>query len=266
MSKQRVEKYGSWAIVTGAARREGLGYAFARQLAADGFNLLLIDILEDELAARAQALKTAFSAEIRTLPLDLGQPDVVQHLEAATSELDVGLLICNHMFTPTDTPAILDMALALHYKMLDVNARAYTTLVHYFGKRMVAMRRGGIVIVTSGAALVATPYTGAYSANKAFQRNLGEALWYEVSPFNVDVLVVAAGLMRTQGDALDRYPQWMLMDVEPVVAQSLAALGKKPLLIPGIVNKLFMLLQTRLMNRRQALTTVGKFMASGLGK
>jgi short-subunit dehydrogenase len=67
------------------------------------------------------------------------------------------------------------------------------------------------VIVASGAGLQTTPYTGAYSANKAFQRALGEALWYELQGSGVDVLVAAPGLMDTQGDALAGYPQWMIM-------------------------------------------------------
>ena len=47
---------GSWAVVTGSARKQGLGYAFARQIAGRGGNLVLVDILNDELEARAEML------------------------------------------------------------------------------------------------------------------------------------------------------------------------------------------------------------------
>jgi hypothetical protein len=131
---------------------------------------------------------------------------------------------------------------------------------------MIERAQGGIVIITSGAGLQTTPYTGAYSANKAFQRTLGEALWYELKGSGVDVLVAAPGLMSTQGDALSNYPQWMIMDADPVAAETLDALGAGPVLIPGLVNKAFMFTQTRLLPRRIALESVGRFMATGLLK
>jgi hypothetical protein len=158
------------------------------------------------------------------------------------------------------------MDLATHHRMIDVNARAYTTLIHAYGRQLVARGRGGLIIVSSGAGLQATPYTGAYSANKAFQLKLGEALWYELQGTGVDVLVVAPGLTNTQGEALSGYPQFMVMDVNSLVVESLDALGKTPLLIPGRINKAFMAAQTRLMGHRQSLEFMGDFMARGLGK
>jgi short-subunit dehydrogenase len=140
-------------------------------------------------------------------------------------------------------------------------------LIHAYGRQMVGRARGGIVIVTSGAGLQTAPFTGAYSANKAYQRALGEALWYELQGSGVDVLVAAPGLMATQGDALANYPQWMIMDPDAVAMETLDALGRAgPVLIPGLVNQAFMFTQTRLLPRRMAVESVGRFMANGLLK
>jgi hypothetical protein len=259
-------KYGPWAIVTGAARAEGIGYGFARHLAGRQINLVLVDILADELEARAAELRRNYLVKVRPVALDLGQPDFIDRLLAETDGLDIGLLICNHMYTPSDTPPILDMPLAMHHRMLDINARAYTTLAHTYGRQMVNKGRGGIILVSSGAGMRGTAYTGAYSANKAYQLMFGEALWYELLGSGVDVLVLAPGLTRTQGDALDNYPAFMLMDVEPVVKETLAGLGKQHLVIPGPVNKMFEVLSSRIMSRRQAVMTTGQLMAQGLQK
>lgn len=259
-------QYGPWAIVTGAARVEGLGYGFARRLAGQRLNLVLVDILAEELQARAAELEQKYMVKVKPVALDLGRPDFLPDLLAATEGLDIGLLVCNHMFTPKETPTILDMDLATHHAMLDINARAYTTLIHAYGRQMVAQGRGGILIVSSQGGLRGTPFTGAYSANKAFQLMLGESLWYELRDKNVDVLVLAPGLTRTQGDALDGYPPIMLMDVEPVVDEALQNLGRKHLVIPGPVNKLFNFFTTHMMTREKALRTNGDFMAQGLGK
>lgn len=261
-----LQKYGPWAIVTGAAHAEGLGYGFARQLAGHHFNLVLVDILADELEARAQELRDKYLVHVKPVVLDLGRPDFLPELTAVTDGLEIGLLVCNHMFTPQKTPTILEMDLATHHAMLNVNARAYTTLVHTYGRQMVAQGHGGILLVSSQAGLHGTPYTGTYSANKAFQLMLGESLWYELRQANVDVLVLTPGLTRSQGDALDNYPSIMLMDVEPVVREALAGLGRQPLVIPGTVNKLFQFASTHLMNRQKAIVTAGDLMAQGLGK
>ncbi len=262
-----LRQYGPWALVTGAARAEGLGYSFARHLAGRGFNLALVDIAGDELAARAEELRAKYLIKVRPIVLDLGRDDFLDDLLPQTADITVGLLVCNHMWTPRDTPMIMEMDLDTHLAMLNVNARAYTALVHTYGREMVKRAQGGIVIVTSGAGLQATPYTGAYSANKAFQRTLGEALWYELQGSGVDILVTAPGLMSTQGDALAGYPQWMISDADPVAVETLDTLGHDgPVLIPGLINKAFMATQTRLLPRRMAVESVGRFMAAGLHK
>ena len=114
-------RYGPWAIVTGAARAEGLGYGFARHLAGQQINLVLVDILADDLTARSAELRQKYMVKVKPVALDLGQPDFITQLLAETDGLEIGLLVCNHMFTPTDTPPILDMDLATHHRMLDIN-------------------------------------------------------------------------------------------------------------------------------------------------
>ncbi|MFP1155479.1 SDR family NAD(P)-dependent oxidoreductase [Mycobacterium sherrisii] len=252
--------------MTGAARAEGLGYAFARQIAVEGVNLIVTDVIGDELERRAAQLRTDFGVEVRTATCDLGEAGPWAALDHAMDGLDVDLLVCNHMFTPKETPPILDMPLEVHHRMLDINARAYTTLVHTIGNRMRERNRGSIVIVASGAGLTSAPFTAAYSANKAFQIALGEALWFELGDTDIDVLVMIGGLMRTQGDALDQYPRWMIAEPAPVVREVLNALGRKHMVIPGLTNRIFTLVQTRVNSRRRTVQTIGRFMAKGLGK
>jgi hypothetical protein len=267
LRRSKISTYaGGWALVSGAARAEGLGYAFARQLAVDSLNLVLVDILDEQLHSRAQELQRDFDVEVRTATCDLGAPAPYRAIDAVVDDLDIEVLVCNHMFTPEDTPPILDMPLETHNRMIDINARAYTNLIHYFGRAMRARGRGAIIIVASGAGLTSAPYTAAYAANKAFQITLGEALWYELRGSGVDVLVVIGGLMNTQGEALSKYPRWLIAEPAPVVREVLSAVGRKHMVIPGFANRSFLLAQTRLMPRRRTISSIGRFMAAGLGK
>ena len=267
LRRSRIRDYrGGWAVVTGAAREVGLGYAFARQLAAEGVNLILVDVLDEELKARAAELRADFGVEVRAVPCDMADTSAIEQIESAATGVDIDVLVCNHMFTPADTPRILDMSLDVHRRMIDINARGYTDLVHRFGNQMRTRRRGSIIIVASGVGLTSSPFTGAYGANKAFQIGLGEALWFELLGSGVDVLVMVGGLMNTQGDLFDRYPQWLISEPRAVVRRVLAAVGRKHMLVPSLPNRLFLLAQTRLMSRRRAVVSIGEFMAKGLGK
>lgn len=267
LRRSRVRSYrGGWAVVTGAARDVGLGYAFARQLAAEGLNLILVDVLDDELATRAVELRAEFGVEVRAVPCDMADTNAIEQIESAAGGVEIDVLVCNHMFTPPDTPRILDMPLDVHRRMIDINARGYTDLLHRFGNQMRTRGKGSIVIVASGVGLTSSPFTGAYGANKAFQICLGEALWFELLGSGVDVLVMVGGLMNTQGDLFDKYPQWLISEPHAVVRRVLTAVGRKHMLVPSVPNRLFLLAQTRLMSRRRAVVSIGNFMAKGLGK
>jgi len=267
LRRSRIRAYrGGWAVVTGAAREVGLGYAFARQLAAEGMNLVLVDVLDEELTARAAELRAEFGIDVRAVPCDMADTNAIEQIEQAATGIEIDLLGCNHMFTPADTPRILDMPLDVHRRMIDINARGYTDLVHRFGNQMRTRGRGSIIIVASGVGLTSSPFTGAYGANKAFQIGLGEALWFELLGSGVDVLVMVGGLMNTQGDLFDRYPQWLISEPHAVVRRVLTAVGRKHMLVPSLPNRLFLLAQTRLMSRRRAVVSIGEFMAKGLGK
>lgn len=265
MTTAFANRYGPWAVVTGAARPQGLGAHFARQLAAQGLNLVLIDILEAELHATAQEIAATYPVQVTPVVLDLSQRDFLATLSPITDPLDVHLLICNHFFTPKIPEPFLDSDLAIHDRMLDVNARAYMVLTHHFGRRMRAERRGGIILISSGAALVSSPYTAGYSANKAYQLTLGEALWYELRQTNVDVLVVPAPLMNTQ-DGLDKFPKYLIMDARQVAREALAALGKKHWVLVGLMTKVQLFLQTKLLPRQRSVQMSGDFMEKGLGR
>ena len=257
---------GSWALVTGSAGERGLGFAFVREIASHRVNLVLVDILTDELQARAEEVKSEYGVEVRTVGADLADLSVYQQILDETADINVDVLICDHMFTPKDTPKILDMPLDMHNSMIDINARAYVHLVHLFVNPMVRRGRGAVVVVSSGAGLVPAPYTGAYAANKAYQIVLGEVLWYETRNTGVDVLVMSAGLMDTQGEALARYPRWQIADPNDAAAETLRAIGRKHMVIPGRANRALTLLNTRLLPRRIAISAMGRFMERGLGK
>ena len=255
------EKYGPWALVTGAAM--GLGAEFARQLAAHGLNLILVDIQSEALKETSDALANHFSVDIRSVTLDLGAEDILPSMIDATRDLEIGLLVNN-----AGTSLIghfLDVPLEKHLSILNINARAPMILAHHFGSLMRERKRGGIIFVSSMSALTGTSYVSEYSATKAHDLVLGEALWQELRPSNVDVLSVIVGAADTPGWHAE-YPHpeektWPpVMTAEDTIRETLAAFGTAPSFVPGAQNRLATFLSTRMLSRKSAVETVGKEM------
>src|SRR5262245_30403255 len=87
-------KYGPWCLIAGGS--EGIGSAFAREVAAHGINLFLLARKPGPLEETASELRTTYpGVQVRTLPIDLGRPDAGAEVKAATRNLEVGFLIFN---------------------------------------------------------------------------------------------------------------------------------------------------------------------------
>ncbi len=182
--------YGPWAVVAGAS--DGVGEAFTEEVARRGLNVVLVArrraLLED-IAAR---IERDTGAQTRTLTIDLATPEAGDELIAKTSDLDVGLVMYNAGGDPHFRP-FLDNPLDESLNMLRRNCAVPTQLCHHYGRAMVARGRGGIILVTSGAAVGGTANLAAYGGSKAWNRVFAEALWAELKPHGVDVLSLLLG-------------------------------------------------------------------------
>ncbi len=244
-------RYGPWALIAGGS--EGLGASFAEALASRGLNLILIARRQEILTAFAQKLIQKYHVQVESLVYDLTNGEALFSLIRSCSPKDVGLLVCNAALAPIGN--FLDQTLQQHLNLLNLNCRSAFSLVHAFGQRMVERGSGGIILVSSMAGLQGTAGVTHYAASKAYLRILGEGLWAELRPHGVDVLTCCSGLVRTptflKEDLTRTGPRGLpIMEPDRVVAETLSALGKKPVVIPGLANTLVAFLTQRLLPRR----------------
>jgi short-subunit dehydrogenase len=252
MRRDLRDKYGPWVVVAGAS--EGLGAAFARELAGQGINLLLLARRLDVLEQVAAPLRAR--VEVRTAALDLGDPGLAGQLEALTSGLDVGLCVYNAALSQIGP--FLEQSLADKQRILDINCRGPLTVAHVFGERMARRGRGGLLLMSSMTAFWGSPWVATYGATKAFNLSLGEALWSELRERGVDVLVCCAGATRTPGFQRASGPDGpRSMAPEAVVREALAALGRTPSMVPGRFNRFGAFVLGRLLTRRRAVALMG---------
>jgi len=231
-------KYGPYALVAGAA--VGLGAEYSRQIAAHGLGLVMIDRDPVALAATADAIRKQHGVDVRTLDVDLARPDVAERVLAGLGGVEIGLLVYNAA-VGTVAP-YLEMAPALADATIDVNCRGPLKLIHALVPAMVARKRGGVILMSSMSGNFGSAQLTVYAATKAFTLVFGDALWSELTPQGVDVLVVQPGSTRTPG-WLSSQPSepgaeiMPAMDPVDVVREALATLGVEPRVIPGDANK-----------------------------
>ena len=234
------ERYGPWALVAGAS--DGIGEAFARQLAAEGINLLMLARREAVLDALAIELQTAHGIDTRCVVADLTASDLMDRLLPVADPLDIGLLVYNAGATH-GAAAFHDQAVQSVLDLVELNCRSPVRLAHALGARMRSRGRGGIILLSSLASLSGGSLTVTYNATKAFDMILAEGLWHELKPHGVDAMCLMVGATRTPSMLGSRpsFAEWPgIMEPAEVAAEGLGFLGRGPLWVAGEHNRAVM--------------------------
>lgn len=259
------ERYGPWAIVAGAS--EGLGEAFAREIAARGVNVALIARREEKVRALAEDVTRASGVETKAIAADLSEQDGLQKVIDETSALDVGLLVYNA--GQSFIGSYWETEVEDHLKEIDINVRGPMVLAHAIGARLRARGRGGIVLMSSIAGFQGTSLVSNYAATKAYNTVLGEGLWEELQGSGVDALVCCAGATATpnyQKSAPVNAGGVPVQAPEGVAREALGYLGRGPLLITGQTNRLASFFLRRMLPRRMAVKIMGQNMRKMYGR
>lgn len=233
------EKFGPWAIVTGAS--SGIGKEFARQLASAGLNLVLVARRTALLEELSQNLSREFKIQCKFVALDLTKEGFISDIDTAVKGLDIGLLVS--MQGEGKAGAFLKISHEELREVLSINLISHLELAHYFAPKLVKRGRGGIVMVGAMGASLGVPYIANIAATKAYVESLGEALHIELKEHNVNVFTLLPGPTNTDlivkefGMEIDSMPM-KPMSVDQCVTEGLKALqANKSSHIPGRLNR-----------------------------
>jgi short-subunit dehydrogenase len=239
MRKINKNKFGPWALITGAS--SGIGKEFARQIAASGIHVALVGRREHLLQKVGAECTEASGVQHRVIPLDLSEPEFISVLADATRDLDIGLVVSN---AGTGNPGeFLRLDRQLLQETLRLNTMAHLDITKHFGQKLVDRRRGGIILVGAMGASAGIPRMANDGAAKAYVHSLGEALHCEFKPFGINVSVLAAGFTDTpviDKFGLDRKAMPMKpMSVEQCVFEGLKAIEEnQSMIIPGRLTRI----------------------------
>lgn len=217
------------ALITGAT--SGIGAAFARQLAAQGYGLVLVARDTGRLTAMAADLSAKHHVDTAVLPADLataaGCGSVEERLAAADDPID--LLVNNAGITLNRS--FLRSTADDEERLLGVNVHAVMRLTHAALPGMVARRHGGIINVSSASGFAAVMPGSTYPASKAWVMHFSEAIGLSVRQFGVRVMALAPGYTRTEfhdraGIDMTKTPPWLWLDADDVVRDGLRDLTR----------------------------------------
>jgi len=219
-----------WALITGAT--VGIGDAFARHLAAQGYNLVINARSLDKLNERAEYLRTTFGVEVEVLAADLAID--CERVESYIASHEIEVLINNAGFGLNQS--FLASSIEDEERVLDVLVRAPMRLMHAVLPQMKKRNSGVIINVSSTAAFIAG---GHYSAAKSYVTVMSESLHTQLLPTHVTVSSLNPGFVRTEfhqraGMKMGAIPPFMWLDGDFLVRKAWADAKKgKAISIPG---------------------------------
>ena len=222
------------ALITGATA--GIGAAYAKLLAKEGFDLVLVARDLPRLKGVAKELSNLHKIKAETIKADLTKPAQLAKVEKrlANNSKPIEVLINNAGFGLKDS--FLVSNLAKEQELLDVLVTAPMRLSHAVLPGMIKRNSGSIVNVSSVASFIAG---GTYSAAKSYLTIFSEYLHTELRDTNIKVSALCPGFTRTEFHArgkmkMSGLPNYMWTTVDQVVAKSWRYVkAGKVICIPG---------------------------------
>jgi short-subunit dehydrogenase len=222
------------ALITGATA--GIGAQYARLLAKEGFDLILVARNKNRLASTAKSLNKEFGVKVEVLPADLTKPVQLEKVRKrlSDSKKPIEVLINNAGFGINKSFLVSD--LSDEQGLLDVLVTAPMRLTHAVLPIMKERNSGTIVNVSSVASWIAG---GSYSAAKSYLTVLTESLHTELRPTKIKISALCPGFTRTEFHERGRMkmnglPNFMWLSAEKVVSKSWRDVNAgKVISIPG---------------------------------
>lgn len=244
--RRQLKKIGGWAVITGST--DGIGKAYAKLLAKDGLNIVLVARSAEKLEDVAKELRSTHGVEVRTLVADFSRADVYEKLESGLAGIDVVCLVNNvgmgYQFPTYLAGGSKPLDAGELQPMLNVNCTSVLRMTRMLLPRM--LPRGGAVInVASSSGLFPAPYLSVYAGTKAFVVNFSESLASEVNHLvskggavkSLTVQTVAPYFVATKMSKIRR-PNFFAPAPETFANQALNLLGVEQMTVGCLSHSL----------------------------
>lgn len=219
------------ALITGASA--GLGQEFARQLAAQGMDLVLVARRREPMEALAGELRDACNVDVLVLTADMSDPAAPAELFRATQDqgLQIDYLVNNAGSEGPDLIRTRDWD--RHQAYLTLMMTSVAAMCHEFMPGMIERKFGRVINVASVAGQLTVGGDYSYGPTKAYLIALSKALSATFRDQGVHVLALCPGFTHTDFHASARLtamkndmPKFIWYDADVVIREGLAAVEK----------------------------------------
>ncbi|MES2917130.1 MAG: SDR family oxidoreductase [Pseudomonadota bacterium] len=232
------------ALITGASA--GIGAAFARHLAAEGYDLLLVARRAERLQALAAELAAAHGVRVEVFAADLNNPAAPASIIGFAEQQGIAIDVLINNAGLSGKTAFADTPWPTLAAEIQLMVTAVTELCHRVLPGMRTRGWGRIVNLSSLAAFSPPGASLLYTGIKRYVLDISQSLDMELKPQGIHVTALCPGFTRSEfhdtmgtRDAADKLPGILWQEADEVVREGWAAVMKgKPVCVPGVVNKL----------------------------
>ncbi|KFP97346.1 Hydroxysteroid dehydrogenase-like 1 [Leptosomus discolor] len=173
-----VKRYGKWAVITGST--DGIGKAYAEELAKRGVNVILISRNKEKLEAVSRSISETYKVETDFIVADFSKGrEAYPAIKEALKDREIGILVNNvgilHLYPDYFTNLPEDVL----WDVININIASANMMVHIVLPGMVKKKKGAIVNISSACCCQPAPMLTTYAASKAYLDYFSRALHYE---------------------------------------------------------------------------------------
>lgn len=231
------------ALITGASA--GIGLAFAREFAEQGFDVVLVARREDKLNEIAAEIKAQYGAMAHVIAADLADPNTPQAIfdHLSNKGVTIDALVNNAGYSVNNS--FLESDWKTHWDFMQVLNTSVVHLCHLFAPGMKERQYGRIINIASVAAFSPQLKGSLYGAAKSFVLDFTQAIELELKPHNIFCTALCPGLTYSEfhdtlviRDVVNKLPKFLWMDAQTVAKEGYTAVMEgKPVYINGLVNQ-----------------------------
>ncbi|KAM6253231.1 inactive hydroxysteroid dehydrogenase-like protein 1 isoform 1-T2 [Porphyrio hochstetteri] len=192
-----VKRYGKWAVVTGST--DGIGKAYAEELAKRGVNIILISRSKEKLEAVSRSISETYKVKTDFIVADFSKGrEPYPAIRKALMNKEIGILVNNVGLFYTYPDYFTNLSEDMLWDMININIASANMMIHIVLPGMVERKKGAIVNVSSASCCQPTPMLTVYGASKTYLDYFSRALHYEYAPKGIFVQSLTPFVIATK--------------------------------------------------------------------